>query len=594
MRTFLVVADKYPIPEGYDKYIFLYERCLNGITYCQETNKDYCVIQPPYRDGDEFYRINEYISNLVVKVIEQLTPALNEYSDKDYSAHGWGYMLLRDYELVYSILFDLYRRIKFVLDSGISADYHGFCNLDEVFFVDNYDYSKASARDEFYQYLACLLIREMDTSRLLVPIMKWEYPLAKREMINHKAKFKERIFNGFCSVLRMIGKQNEEKIVIMDAYFPRIFIYKLLLLHPGEIGNYLYNYPALYSGMITGNVDYEWRKQVVSCADVASDEFERIALVLSIKLLPMATLENYNKIEKLSRILYKYAENPKAIFFSTSAYYRNECFKSYLMRMNALGKGLFCSTQHGGYGLKIGSGIMLEHRYTDIYYSWGWEEHDYFVCRIKAMPMCKTLCYINKRVKRKDRFLYVDYAYGKYNFAIESACIFYGDTMKEEISFFMNLSDTIKKKIVFRKFPGKFYYLLSILDDKRIQELNLQLDDVSDFYESINQSTIVICASLETTWMEALYFDVPFICFADCRTEVLKVAKADMDKMKEFGIMHESFSSIGKQLEMIQNDVSEWWNQPERKKFVSYLQYKYARWAPDAEAQWMKEIEGYL
>ena len=591
MRTYLGFADGQSIPKGYDKYIWISERCTEGIEYCEQNNLSYDIIPKVFHSAEDLYHTMEYLAEVEDTLISWLTPILNEYSGVSYEAKSWSFALARSLDSIVKITYEKYLRMKLFYELDISAE----CYLyDEttVPFLDYGDLSKHSWTNEFHLYVYSSLIAAMGERGILDPTYKGKYiketNVSKGKL---KIKCKAQMYNIVVNMLRLIGRKKEQ-VVMMDSYLPSETVHSLMLKYPGRIVNYVYNYADLYGDKLELVFDKAWRMKKENIPDDV-DDFTKIMMKSIKRFLPIAMVENFNSIERISKKIYKHADHPNAIFYSCSAFYKNECFKNYLMRMREKEDITFCNIQHGGgYGIKNNVGIF-EWKNCDRFYTWGWDTADYSWCEFFPMPVPKMVNIENKIEKHAMQdILFADYEYDKNLWDIDCDMIDFDKKRVEEMVFFETLPSQWANKMRIRKFPAGSD--LSIWNEVQRKNPHIKFDDEKNFYKSLAMSRLVILASFETTVYEALYMNKPFLIIGNRKMNTMQCVKEDIEMLENIGILIYSFDDLAKRLQEIYPVLEEWWQDLERQKVILYMQKKYARRSQRPEQEWEREISTFL
>ena len=112
----------------------------------------------------------------------------------------------------------------------------------------------------------------------------------------------------------------------------------------------------------------------------------------------------------------------------------------------------------------------------------------------------------------------------------------------------------------------------TIAPDLKIISNELSLDQL------LSQTYLTICDTNQTTFLECLAKNIPTIIFWDTNYQELSdLAKSYFKKLSEQGIFFESGLAAAKQVNMISNNVLEWWSEPKRIKTVLEFVNTFAR-----------------
>ena len=79
MRNYLGLLDGQDLVEGYDHYIWMSERCLEGIAWCEKNGLDYEIIPKNWKTAQEIRECMDYLDKVKKVVLSYAAEILNEY-----------------------------------------------------------------------------------------------------------------------------------------------------------------------------------------------------------------------------------------------------------------------------------------------------------------------------------------------------------------------------------------------------------------------------------------------------------------------------------------------------------------------------------
>jgi putative transferase (TIGR04331 family) len=109
------------------------------------------------------------------------------------------------------------------------------------------------------------------------------------------------------------------------------------------------------------------------------------------------------------------------------------------------------------------------------------------------------------------------------------------------------------------------------------------------------ESRLVIHNSLGTGWLETLSLDIPTLCFYEPKAYAFRApAQEYIDALEAVGIIHWSGRSAAQFINLLENDINQWWNKSEVKKARQDFVVRYANYSTDWLQQWEKEFKSVL
>ncbi len=271
-----------------------------------------------------------------------------------------------------------------------------------------------------------------------------------------------------------------------------------------------------------------------------------------------------------------FPKNPKVIFTSV-LHVQHDYFNLYTSEKIQSGSKYIIG-QHGGTfrSAKINFIEDMHKELPDYYLTWGEDHHNDNSFPAKVVPVGNLKVSSKKIFKRNLKLkrillLTVDsqkHSEFLYSAPISSQWLNYYNDLK---NFIGRLSDynLIDDTIVRNKLRKNGWNL-----GKKIshQFPNLILDDMADFYKSVQSSSLVISTYNGATYLETMSLNIPTIFFWNPEHSELKETSInDYNQLIKMGIFHTSPQSAADFINKIYPDIDGWWFsekvQTARKKF---------------------------
>jgi putative transferase (TIGR04331 family) len=228
----------------------------------------------------------------------------------------------------------------------------------------------------------------------------------------------------------------------------------------------------------------------------------------------------------------------------------------------------YCISQHGGvYGTMVvpPKAEFVEHRVADKWFSWGWQKKGFEnVVPGLNLKNCTT-SYVSKRSDGNLlislptlRYCPVRIVYNNHN-----------EITSQIGKFISDLNNVFPDKIVIRANPNQ-----KKSDITRTIPSSFKLSKTKKFWDEMSQSRLFVCLNNSTTVLEALSMNFPTVLiFTGAEALFREESKPYFKLLHEARILHFSYSSAVEHIDLIWNDVDNWWNeinlQDSRKKFCS-------------------------
>ncbi len=591
MRNYLGLLDGQELVEGYDHYIWMSDRCLEGIAWCKKNGLDYEIVPKNWKTAQEIRACMDYLDKVKKVVLSHAAKILNEYHHTDFDEEQWNILLTQWLNLYLASYYDKYLKLKQVERMGAKCA----CDLYETDVIvpslDFLDYSMLlSQTDAYHVYQYTRLYQEMQPFGALGVRVNTIYKRpslpTKPELSSKHTKawwFKQTLL--FCKKTA----RKYDAVVLLNSYLPGRLVMRSMLKTFGSVMDYtgITDYTENERYELSLDVDTKWR-ETESAIVQGEDEFVALMCRLLRKELPVAYVEEFPFLQERALGKYRYAMQAKAVLFTSTSCWYDELFKIYLMNVKRE-KALLCGIEHGGIeGIDVIVGMNSEYEICDTYYTWGYSKagNPTFI----GMPSEKMVSvFVGNSIPPNSitDILYISYCCSKNVFRIEPEELIFDKTIGEEREFLLNLPAEIKRNMRIRLFPSAYgweqYSDLRELD-------GLRIDNEPNFYKSLESAHLVILEWWQTTIAEALLANKAVIVRRSpvCVTEY--EALDDLKALKDAGILVESFQEMNERLADILPDIDAWWNDSKRQRVINNFRSKYLCSLSDGEKRWHDEL----
>lgn len=224
--------------------------------------------------------------------------------------------------------------------------------------------------------------------------------------------------------------------------------------------------------------------------------------------------------------------------------------------------------QHGGnYGLlklKLAEYIEKETNFLFV----GWSDAG-GLNKLKKLDRYKKL----RKSSNKNKFLWVSTSTSKHtyrhNIADSSDEIL--EMYDQQRDFYSYLAHTIRDQVVLRPYPKDFGWSYKELWLKRFQS-QIKFSKNINFYEDLISTKLYFSDHISTTWIEALYMDIPILLVFpidkyDFKDDFIKVLRM----LEEQNVYHQNYQSAASFLNAQFHNVEGWWSSKKCSIAVSEL-----------------------
>ena len=525
--------------------------------YCQATMRkdywqqfDYEVVPYHWCDRAKLYQDHQYLTCLIDRLLEQLTPIFNELHGVNQSCRFWRILLGPWLISFVPAVFDRYCCVV----GALARD-----DIDKtiVHSIDNNTFVPLDF-EQFLVFQEHALWNEYLVRRLLElnGFDRFEY-LSEDKSLNFERK----------PVTFSVGLKAKIKILIVNAakiLTPNkgYFIVSSYMNKPDYVKLQLSlgQLPLLYQGELCQNVEFDesfrqWHLPVPT----TDTPFEQQLKQLLVEQMPKAYLEGFKQLRKHSQQM-GWPEQPKVIWTS-NAHHRDDMFKLYVGEKVDVGVP-FLIGQHGGH---YGQGLYSmpedhEMKVCDHYLSWGWKNND----KVIPVGILKKVKPQDRSIKRQRAVLLLALAPA---YAGTTLSIPIGPTVQDYIdeqgTFYGLLQKPIADKMTVRLYPHDFGWDQTGYFTSRFPDVTIDNGNI-DYYEMLASSKLAVVGWNATTYLETMASGIPTVTFWD-ETYFELHAQADehFDLLRKVGIHHDTATSAAEHVNNIWHDVDAWWDSAE-------------------------------
>ena len=514
-----------------------------------------------------------YCDSIYEKLLISLTDKLNDYHHTNNDIHyyriilgNWLYHFIHQfYDKFFTVkkVFDTYKDIDTIL-------------LDPIQYytpVTFQDYQKLITEDDLYalQFYS-QIISELKKDKTF---KKTSTPLIQKLNITQNStliKNKKLTFKVLSLFTRILHKKNIS--LTQNGNLTRNDLLKLIIKSKFKFILDHFNYNIDIS---IENLNLEFRKTNLS---IGGKSFEKTLGKIVMNNLPIIYIEGYKKtIEYIKKIPIRKTD----AFITTngiSGY--KDVFSFYLAEKYSSIK-IFNIQHGGGYGIDyLNPSEKYERSVSSIFFTSGWTKDS------KTIPLSnhkyKTKC-INYSSNKIILFATNEmprYVYRLHYYVLGANYL--DQSLKHILEFLQILKK--KEQLLLRSYPPTAYKWKTI--DRIEKEFsNCRVDDFSiNFKETLKTTRVYVSNCANTTYMEALVYNVPTILFLNRNIyKFNNEAQKYFDLLEKVGILYYSPIPAAEHLNKVYNNIEQWWErndvQNAKNKFIS----KYAYYNSD----WVKE-----
>ncbi len=596
-KTYIGLVDNANICGDYDKYVWAGDWCDCAIRKCKKNGYlMHCLDNTWSYEKERQREITEYLLELKESLIRILSKELNYYHNTELSDKSWGIYCSAWLTTFISTYYVKYRVIDSMLRSGITGDVHISRSNSWKTPCDLMEYNMQAYSKDYIMAQYKAVINEFDKNGSLQMVYDAEDICNSDEKISVTVNARRSISSKLLSVIAWLATKVDCQSTVMLSnsltgfslpFMIRVWIQSAGCILPldTEAAHYAKSIRREIESVIP---DIMWRSKPLNYE--CDDAFEQFLLSVLKKEIPISFVEGY-KIIYDSVMKSTHNTNVKCIVHASGYASQNEQFRLMLSIASNRGRKLI-DIQHGGnYGIEEYWLHKDEYNYSDVFYSWGWKEISDHACVVKPMPSLSLGKYTGfKKNKNSNAILMVTYHNQKYYFSPGRGMNSTKKNLDKQLLFLQGLSEGIKRRLIVRPLPEREWMIkediIKFIPDVRI-------DTESSLIKALGNAEMAIVTDWQNAVSEVLSTGIPFIVLRE-PFFVEKTAQSDYEELKCVGVICESWTELGIQVERIADKVIEWWNDRKRQEVISRMRRKYAWIKKDGGRLWNRELMGYL
>ncbi len=520
-----------------------------------------------WSNRSKFLSDNEYLSTLKEDLLIKLSYSLNEIHNSDFNTEYWRIL------------------IGPWLNSFIPSVYDRWETLNNAF--SNYEIENAYLIDNDHQSFVPNCSSEFNVDFNVHDIWN-EFIFTKiLEFFSSNGRsFNKTYFTSQDKQKSNINKKHEnviKKIIyLLGSYVSnKTYFFHNLGIKRTKIWLLeflLRKIPSYYKSEDIPIFEYEAQfRDLINIKHAPNNDFEKFLIELIPYQIPKSFIEGYKYFDKLS--YKKWPKKPKVIL-STGSFYVDEYFKYYLAKQKVVNKAKFFIIQHGGhYGIgKVNSFLDHELSICDRYFSWGWSDDSQ---KITPMPSIKINSFKDLNYDKKGSLLIVKndiprYSYAMYGCPISSD---FEEVENQAIKIYENVKDNIKDHTTFRFKEDVYGWKTEQMINRHYPNIKTENILQKDIMESYSESRLTLHLTNFTTYLETLSLNVPTVIYLNpAHNEYTDDAMIYINELKKSEIFFDDLQSTVNHINLIWDNVDEWWEsdtvQKARSKFVNRFALK--------------------
>jgi putative transferase (TIGR04331 family) len=525
-----------------------------------ETNNEH-----HWNNRDKLNYDYEEIEKTYEKILKNLQENLNKYHGTKFSLKYWRIFIGPWLSNFLHSTFDKWENIRIFKKKYI-------INSTSVIKIKNIDiipntleeYNKLMSTDIWNHYIYSKVIKHHYENSIVYEDIEIDYKWKKNPLAGS--------FDTNLSEIKGIKKSKFlilfYKIINKIYYYLKkdddIFIYKTYLGKNLE-KNIRINFNQIPSHFLhleeKKNLVEKLNREILRLNFECKNQFENFIKDIIIDLIPLIYIENF-KYFKSSLLDLPFPKNPKLIL--SSHILNNSQTSLYTAEKLENGCKLVYG-QHGGvYGqYKFSWKEKHELEVCDKYLTWGWKKkNDKKIIPFGTIKDLDNYKFNSQNLNYSNNLLLICRARSRYEHKLNSSngVNQFDKYINDNLTFGSHLEPKIKKDLIVRLHTRKYGWL----EDERWKDLfngNIEVDwGDKPIINMINNSKLVVCSYIGTTYLETLPKNIPTIIFEDFKNTLFRDdVKEHLNELKNANILFENPESASKFVNKNWNNLSEWW-----------------------------------
>ena len=543
MNENLVITGHSDLIEKNKKNILLGRWCSASINL---ENVEYYFASHHWDNYKKFENDGKYLKDYYYRLIETITNFLNNYHDINKPTKYWNLIVGPYLANALTIVWSRWEEIRQILEKRenlnikvFEGDLVDHLHLDMSDFINN----------QFNQYWNHFIFKEILTYK---GIKLCEIKPSIKRTAKYKSASSEslgiRVLGYYDKLICSLFKK--QNIIFHRSYFGGISNFKLNLR--------LNKFPIFGAQFF----DYSYNKKKINVnrptargSKDKSNTFESFFEQLLIKLLPQSYLERYSEIIKAVK---KINYNPK-IIFSALGFVENDLFKIWTAEQ-LLEKKEIIFSDHG---------FILDEFINFDYYNFSSNKYikwkNFNTKKTQGLPpniFLKKKEVINNKSKKKLLFILnvepiFPFRIGSCPIAAETL-----DNFKDWKKIYSGLNNKIKENTILRPPPHIDQQNYWNINEMIKSEIRLNMIDTNKkLYTSFKSSKLIINTVPQTTFLEAMYYDIPnIVYYNNAFINLSEESTSLLEEMRKKKILFSDPKKMSDHLNNIWDNPQDWWN----------------------------------
>ena len=558
----LILNSKKLISNKNDKNFFLGKWFVNCLSQDQKRNINFSYFETKnFNFEDEAKQLN-YTKKISKNILNEIIPLLNQLNGVEWKYKTWNFFLGHWLHHFIAVTLDRINLIKPLLKSDINHD-------EQLSLGKNVSLVSYNLKD-FTRNTGLIEWNEKLISRIIYLINTGNFN-NDESLLNSQQNFKSQKENFFtlvkynCSnaILKFLEKLlcKKNNYLFYNSYIKDKFKLLKIILKLGDFP-FTYSFPFFNKRKIKKGIDFNLRKKLK--INFESDNLDlKIVKFILIECLPTIYLEGFKLQKELADNSYL-PKKIKVIF--TSTIYDDETFKFWVADQINSGTKLAYG-QHGGgayFVLKELFWETFEFETSNKYFNWGVRNNNLNAVNVGNYLLDSK--FKNKKINSKkfltvfpgsDLFKRMALIWDYYHYMTEVV----DQTQKfldninfssiNELNLRLHPQDSLRRELQ--------YSSIIKINNTKIKKVNHNIK----FDKLAKKHSLIIFTYLSTEFFKMMALNKPCLVLIN-KNNINKlfneVAKKDFNKLIDVGILHTDGLSLANKLNLISNNIEDWWN----------------------------------
>ena len=582
MAEYLITTGLPELVDLHENKLYLSEGCLaDKFSECLEGQnfEELNIVPSPWESGEEYKEAISYSFEIYEELMPQIKEQFNEIHETSYSEEYWCNTLGSWLLFFIGIIYDRYRRIQKAFQ--LCPDFKTYILPKEKCQNAAYD-----ERDGIYSFL----YNHYENLKLYSAAVRHICPNNGIEKdISHQATHS--IFppslaeRGKTALRKLFNGSSQGAILFQDMYHLNLWDMFSLKMKMGFKNISFVDSTAYNQSLMQDNYSLDLRERIQFTQK--DDSFYSLLIQEIRNYLPMCFLENY-KLYKEQLKQYKKHVSPSMIG-SAVGWNSNQVFSFLAAEEKEKGAQLI-DFQHGGaYGLAKAHTPENMSLLRDRFYTWGWRKQGCAAAQPLPSPHLSKLK--NAYSQKTEDIVFVSVIVPKYQFRYHSQT--FPEDMpryyREKKIFFNRISDEVRKKILYRLYPGDAWQEQEYM---RSVDPQIRFSTKGRLVSLMQKAKLVVVDNSQTSFLEALTISVPTICYWDHDAYLEREeATPYLDLLRDVGILHKDPVDAAQKVNEVYKDPLSWWSSSEVQEAKNAFCNQFAYACDDWKDIWISELD---